>query len=259
MKSNVLRTRLLDSHTADDLAKGLTEAVEDWKLVRPNVTIPVTTDNVRNIVNAVTAAGLEPQIGCFAHTKHRSTTGNNVLKRKLQLLQLSENKLIQDVPTRWNSSHDMMERYLQQQSAVYSAMTDGTVKKSMKNIQCLSQDDLKLAEYLLKVMKALKTVTIMMCEASSPTTLWHSPMMTAQQWEMSKKPSGMTWSRDPQILAFRITYTGAPLWFHDSSPCETWMMPLTREPMEHSPQRLGWTLNKSFINWRNLIFLVYEL
>lgn len=203
MKSNVLQTRLLDSHTTDDLAKGLTEAVEDWKLVRPNVTIPVTTDNARNIVNAVTAAGLGPQIGCFAHTInlaaqkgmtvqqvshllakmrkivtffHRSTTGNSVLKRKQQLLQLCENKLIQDVPTRWNSSHDMMERYLEQQSAVYSAMTDSTVKKSMKNIQCLSQDDLKLAENLIKVMKTLKTVTIMMCEASSPTASMILPL-----------------------------------------------------------------------------------
>lgn len=30
-----------------------------------NGTIPVTTDNARNIVNAVGAAGLGPQIGCF--------------------------------------------------------------------------------------------------------------------------------------------------------------------------------------------------
>lgn len=68
MKSNALQTGLLDSHTTDDLVKGLREAVEDWKLVQPNVTIPVTTDNARNIVNAVTAAGLGPQIGCFVHT-----------------------------------------------------------------------------------------------------------------------------------------------------------------------------------------------
>lgn len=105
----VLQTCLVESHATDDLAKGLSEAVEDWKLVRPNVTIPVTTDNAKNIVNAVTAAGLGPQIGCFAHTIniaaqkgmavqkvsnhlakmrrivfffHRSTTGCNVFKKK---------------------------------------------------------------------------------------------------------------------------------------------------------------------------------
>lgn len=33
----------------------------------PNASIPVTTDNARNIVDAVGAAELEPQIGCFGH------------------------------------------------------------------------------------------------------------------------------------------------------------------------------------------------
>lgn len=33
----------------------------------PNAPIPVTTNNARNIVDAVGAAGLEPQIGCFGH------------------------------------------------------------------------------------------------------------------------------------------------------------------------------------------------
>ncbi|XP_042070641.1 E3 SUMO-protein ligase ZBED1 [Haplochromis burtoni] len=203
MKNCVLQTRLVESHATDDLAKGLSEAVEDWKLVRPNVTISVTTDNAKNIVNAVTAAGLGPQIGCFAHTIniaaqkgmavqkvshllakmrrivsffHRSTTGCNVFMKKQQLLQLSGKKLIQDVPTRWNSSHDMMERYLEQQAAVYAAMADNTVKKSMKNIQNLTQEEHALAENLVTVMKTLKTVTVMMCEASSPTASMILPL-----------------------------------------------------------------------------------
>ena len=36
-----------------------------WKLERDNLTIPGTTDNAGNIVNAVALAGLGPQIGCF--------------------------------------------------------------------------------------------------------------------------------------------------------------------------------------------------
>jgi hypothetical protein len=49
------------------LGEELREVVAVWKLERDNVTIPVTTDNSRNIVNAVALVGLGPHIGCFAH------------------------------------------------------------------------------------------------------------------------------------------------------------------------------------------------
>lgn len=67
MKSSVLQKLLIHSHATDNLAKGLSEAVEDWKLVQRNLTIPVTPDNARNIVDVITAARLGPQIGCFAY------------------------------------------------------------------------------------------------------------------------------------------------------------------------------------------------
>ena len=70
MKSAVLQTRTMyESHTSANLAAELCNAVDEWKLKRPNISIPVTTDNATNIVNAVNEAeGLGPQIGCFAHT-----------------------------------------------------------------------------------------------------------------------------------------------------------------------------------------------
>ncbi len=70
MRSIVLQTRpLYESHTSEHLSTALTQAVTKWKLERCNSTIPVTTDNAKNMVNAVNAtAELGPQIGCFAHT-----------------------------------------------------------------------------------------------------------------------------------------------------------------------------------------------
>ncbi|RXN15602.1 zinc finger BED domain-containing 1-like protein [Labeo rohita] len=100
---------------------------------------------------------------------HRSTTAAAVLKEKQVMLQLPLHKLVQDVATRWNSSHDMLERYLEQQAAVFSALTDKSVKKSIKDIVTLSDDDVKLAEDVVQVLKPLKTVTTLMSTEQIPT------------------------------------------------------------------------------------------
>lgn len=70
MRSCVLQTRpIYESHTSEHLSEVLTDVVAEWKLERVNSIILVTTDNAKNIVNAIDlAAGLGPQIGCFAHT-----------------------------------------------------------------------------------------------------------------------------------------------------------------------------------------------
>ncbi|KAI4809002.1 hypothetical protein KUCAC02_017918 [Chaenocephalus aceratus] len=53
---------------------------------------------------------------------HRSTTTAHVLEQKQEMLHLPKHRLINDVATRWNSSYEMVERYLEQQS-VYSALS----------------------------------------------------------------------------------------------------------------------------------------
>ena len=49
---------------------------------------------------------------------HRSDTANTQLKAEQKLLDLPQHKLLQDCKTRWNSSYDMLERYVEQQAAV---------------------------------------------------------------------------------------------------------------------------------------------
>lgn len=122
MESSVLQTCLLfESHTSSYLADALMSAVTDWKLERPNITIPATTDNAQNMVNAIKeAAGLGPQIGCFAHILnlaakkavalhqisrllskvrrvltffHKSTTAAHALKVKQEMLNIPVHKL----------------------------------------------------------------------------------------------------------------------------------------------------------------------
>jgi len=155
------------------------------------------------------------------------------------LLQLPVHKLIQDIPTRWNSSYVMIERYIEQQAAVYSAMTDKAVKKNVKDIMILSENDMRLAENVITVLKPLKTVTTLMCTESSPSASMVLPMkmMILKSMSLSdddspavrnvKKPSKMTCSSDTRYLIFKITYTRAQLWIHDLNHCNTWMLPLT--------------------------------
>ena len=186
LASHFLQTQpIYEQHTSANLAEGLKGTVLEWKLERPGTTIPVTTDNARNIVNAVKEAGLGPQIGCFPHTInlasqkatglnqvsrvlgrvrrivsffHRSSTAAHILESKQEMLNVPKHTLIQDVPDRWNSSHNMLERYLEQQAAVYSALTEKVIKKN-KDITTLSDQDVRMAEEIVEVLKPLKTIT----------------------------------------------------------------------------------------------------
>lgn len=122
---------------------------------------------------AARVGGLEPHIKCFAHTLnlasqkalktpsmaklvsrikrivacfHKSTTATAVLKAKQSLLNIPEHKLIIDVATRWNSSLEMITRFLEQQPAILSALTSNEVKRNVKDIVTLSDMDINDVE-----------------------------------------------------------------------------------------------------------------
>lgn len=205
MGNEKLQTRpLYESHTSEHLSEALTEAVTEWKLERGSCTIPVTTDNAKHMVNAVNAtAGLGLQIGCFAHTVnlaaknavsisqvsrllgrirkvitffHRSTTATHALKTKQAMLELPVHKLIHDVTTHWDTTYDMVQRYVEQQAAIYSALMDKDVKKNVKDIAVLTDSETKLAEDLIKILKPLKNVTTLMSSETSPSVSMVIPM-----------------------------------------------------------------------------------
>ncbi|KAG1960224.1 zinc finger BED domain-containing protein 1-like [Pimephales promelas] len=71
----------------------------------------------------------------------------------------------------------MLERYLEQQAAVYSALTEQALKKN-KEISTLSDQDVKMAEEVLEVLKPLKTITTLMSTESTPSVSMILPLKT---------------------------------------------------------------------------------
>ncbi|XP_071088069.1 E3 SUMO-protein ligase ZBED1-like [Haliotis cracherodii] len=197
MENPVLQTRPLhESHTGTNLANVLTSALTEWKIDRFG-NVAISTDNASNIVSAVKQSpSLNPHIRCFAHTVnlasqramqvsqmarilgrvrrvvsffHRSSHAASVLRTKQLLLELPCHTLIQDVSTRWNSSYDMLERYLEQQAAIFATLTVKDVRKNVDSLVTLSDEDVGCVEDATRVLKPLKTITTIMCSEKTPT------------------------------------------------------------------------------------------
>ena len=165
---------MMDSHTAENLATDFESTLSEWKLKKECVT--VTTDNTANILSAMDKCGLR-HFGCMAHTLNlatqkalqiasiskvcgkirklmtffrRSTLAANVLRKVLEQLELPVLKPIVDVVTRWNSTLDMIERYMKIRPAIVVALTNPTVKSQH---EALNDREITLMGQLVQVNK----------------------------------------------------------------------------------------------------------
>ena len=158
------------------------------------------TDNAKNVVNCWELLQ-KPWIPCLGHNLnlaakkvmsvdtvsrvvaavrrivthfHTSTLSANKLKEKQALLGIPEHKLIQDVETRWNSTHDMLARMLEQQVAVTAVMFEGS--KSLKDLS-LDARQVSVMEELVTLLSPLKEITAMMSSPSSVTVSIIAPTL----------------------------------------------------------------------------------
>lgn len=204
LQNFVLQTRALpESHTGENIAKVIKEAITEWGISTPNP--PLVSDNAANMLVAGRELSSKPHIGCFAHTLnlaaqkalkintvsrilarvrkiagffHKSTTAAAVLKTKTKLLGLKEVKLVCDVQTRWNSAADMLERYLQLQPAIYATLLSRDVNTGKDTeINVLNETDTRLAEDIMQCLAPLKTITEAICTEKTPTVSIILPLM----------------------------------------------------------------------------------
>uniref|UniRef100_A0A672JQE7 BED-type domain-containing protein n=1 Tax=Salarias fasciatus TaxID=181472 RepID=A0A672JQE7_SALFA len=201
ISSHVLQTRpMYDSHTGENIAGLLREVVDEWGL-RAKEPV-VVTDNAPNMAVAARLAEMD-HIQCFAHSLNlasqkalklpavarllgrirrvtgffrRSTTASHQLQLKQAQLQLPQHRLITDVITRWNSSYDMTERFLEQQPAIVAALLSNEVRKNEKEVFTLTEADITCAEEVLKALKPMKDATKVMSEEGMPTLSVIAPL-----------------------------------------------------------------------------------
>lgn len=198
---HVLQTRAIyESHTGAHLAELLSRVVEEWQLSDKSVVL--VTDNASNMIVAA-QVGKFPHVKCFAHTLnlasqralkvatlsrllgrvrristffHRSTRASHCLKEKQKCLGLKNHKLITDVPTRWNSAYDMVERFLEQQPAVCATLLSPEVRRGESDLCTLNETDVSNAEDAVRALKPMKDATMLMSEERNPTVSVIAPL-----------------------------------------------------------------------------------
>ena len=92
-------------------------------------------------------------LSLHASTRH-STKANHLFEVNQQLLKLPCRKLITDVATRWNSSNDIPERFLEQQAVVHTPLLSPEINIQETDIFTLSRTVLAKAEESVKTNAA---------------------------------------------------------------------------------------------------------
>ena len=199
MHAFVLQTRnMSERHTAENLQIEFEKAKIEWKLVDPFS----VTDNAKNITNTFEKFLKWDHLGCMAHTINlsvskcfkvtqvarllgkcrrvvshfrRSPLQNKYLHEKQTLLSLPTHSLIIDVETRWNSTHDMVERLLQQEPAICAVLLNSE-KRDDRQLT-FSDDEVKNMRSLVNILKPLKSATVLVGAEKSPTSSRMYPVL----------------------------------------------------------------------------------
>ena len=180
------------NHTAINIAELLGKMADNWCIDISSQVIAVTTDNAKNITNAITEELMLIMIPCAGHTLNlsvqrglavpelsttlarcrkiveyfnRSRIDNEELKAKQKQLEIPQHNLIQEVITRWNSTFDMISRLCEQQAAIAAVLH---VKRDLHHLE-LSPREWHNLEDLINLLGPFKSSTEVLSGQKYPT------------------------------------------------------------------------------------------
>ena len=188
-------SKLNESHTGENMWNHLAETLQDWKVLdKTKVLIsdsasnmlkmlefaPPDVDLIRclnHILNTIVrdellkgpqVKGLISNVRDVTNYSHRSTLFAEDLRKRMESLGWEDKALIQDVVTRWNSSYDMLDRFLDLYEAVKKSLEDGWSEriKDGKIIK-FSDANIKLVRTLTNTLGGFKDATLKLSRESA--------------------------------------------------------------------------------------------
>ena len=96
---------------------------------------------------------------------NKSRVDKEDLTAKQILLQLPKHNLLQEVSTRWNSTHDMIIRLCEQQPAIATVLHR---KRDLLHLEC-SAEEWRILEDVAEVLKPFKVATAYLSGEKYPT------------------------------------------------------------------------------------------
>ena len=193
LNSKVLATRVTEfRHTGSNIAYEISKVKDEFKV---NGCSALVTDNAGNMIVAAKELSV-PHVSCFSHTLQLSIEDGLKLNQIARVLGAARKlvahfshsvvatnallakqndtskplKLVQDVPTRWNSSYFMMERLLKLRIAVYSVIFDDGVTKPGDHVKLDLKDSFwKVMEEIVPILEPLADITELLGKADVPT------------------------------------------------------------------------------------------
>lgn len=170
---------LNDRHTSNNLKEWLLEIVQKWSISLQSIVV-VVSDNASNIKKAILDAfGEEKHLSCYAHTLNLvlakiieedeivSSLCKKVksivtfFKKSVILSDLlrehSDLKLIQNIETRWNSTFEMLHRFIQLSDKIGLILLQHPTAPPM-----LSALELQTIKEFIQLLEPFKTATTML-------------------------------------------------------------------------------------------------
>ncbi|XP_024875989.1 zinc finger BED domain-containing protein 1-like [Temnothorax curvispinosus] len=218
LTSVVIGVNELDErHTSDYLGQWLLRICTEWHIGKDNV-VAIVTDNAANIVKAVSDTfGKDKHLGCFAHTlnlvatsllKHNNEVNALCAKVKAlitflkhsviaadELRKYNTKKLIQSVPTRWNSTYYMLERFIELSENITIILL-----KFPKAPPMLSALELQLAKEVIQVLAPIEAVTKEICGEQYVTSSKIIPLINCLKRKVNTLKDELTSSTAIQLL-----------------------------------------------------------